>query len=180
MTHPSASNPAKSADRPWLKRYHQARRQHTVDLVKTTVDRLLQEGKTVTLEAVCLRSRELDPQGQGIKKAGIIGNAEAHAYYRKHSTTYQHGLGHQRRKGRNKRVQAQPSRIDADRDVDRVRSRYLQQTKADLVERLLHVEQAYAEGQQQLARLQFEMLELEQKWEEQTRQTRKSARCAQE
>jgi hypothetical protein len=181
MAHPSASNPEKkNTSRPWLKQYHRARRQQTVDLVKTTVDRLLQEGQTVTLEAICTRSRELDPQGRGIKKAGIIGNAEAHAYYRKHSSTYQRGLGYQRRKGRNKRVSAQPSRIDADRDVDRVRSRYLQQTKADLVERLLLVEQAHAKGQQQLARLQFELLELEQKWEEKTRQTHESARGPQE
>ncbi len=135
-------------------------------LVKATVDQLLKEGQTVTLEAICTLSSEVDPQGKGIKKAGIIGNAEAHAYYRKHSSTYQRGLGYQRRKGRSKRVSAQPSRIDADRDVDRVRQRYLLQPKADLAERLLAVEQAYATCQRQLASLQFELLDLQQQLED--------------
>jgi hypothetical protein len=149
-----------------LKQYHQARRERTVRLVKTSVDQLLKEGQTVTLEAICTRSSEVDREGKGIKKAAVIGNAEAHAYYRKHSSTYQRGLGYQRRKGRSKRVSAQPSRIDADRDVDRVRQRYLLQPKADLVERLISVEQAYAACQQQLASLQFELLDLQQQLED--------------
>src|SRR5947199_3788162 len=87
-------------ERPWLKQYHQARRERTVKLVKASVDQLESSGQTVTLEAICARSREVDPEGKGIKKAGIIGNAEAHAYYRKHSVPYRRGQGQQRRKGR--------------------------------------------------------------------------------
>lgn len=135
-------------------------------LVKATVDQLLKEGQTVTLEAICTRSSELDPEGKGIKKAAVIDNEEAHTYYRKHSSTYQRGLGYQRRKGRSKRVLAQPSHIDADRDVDRVRQRYLLQPKAHLVERLISVEQAYAACQQQLASLQFELVDLQQQLED--------------
>jgi len=127
---------------------------------------LLKDGQTVTLEAICTRSREVDAEGKGIKKAGIIGNAEAHAYYRKHSTTYQRGLGYQRRKGRTKRVSTIPSRIDPDRDRDRARQRYLLQSKRDLVERLLTAEQELGTCQQQLAQLQFEMLDLQQQGEE--------------
>jgi hypothetical protein len=92
----------------------------------------VQEGRTVTLEAICTRSRELDPGG----------------------------------KGRKKRISTQPSRIDASRDVDRVRQRYLLQPKADLVERLLAVEYDFAVCQQQLAQLQFEMLAFQQQLEE--------------
>jgi hypothetical protein len=40
---------------------------------------------------------------------------------------------------------------------------YLRERKPDLVERLLFVEQAYIESQQQLARLQFELLDQQQK-----------------
>ncbi len=69
-------------------------------LVKATVDQLLKEGQTVTLEAICARSPEVDPEGKGIKKAAVIGNADAHAYYRKHSMSYRSGRGQQRRKGR--------------------------------------------------------------------------------
>lgn len=174
MTHPSVSKPEKNTNRPWLKQYHQARRERTVRLVKASVDQLLKEGQTVTLEAICTRSSEVDPEGKGIKKAAVIGNAEAHAYYRKHSSTYQRGLGYQRRKGRNKRVPTQPSRIDADRDVDRVRQRYRLQPKADLVERLLTVEQAYATCQQQLASLQFELVDLHQQLEDAKRKAHPS------
>jgi hypothetical protein len=143
-----------------------------VRLVKATVDQLLKEGRTVTLEAICTRSREVDPERKGIKKAAVIGNAEAHSYYRKHSSTYQRGLGYQRRKGRNKLVLAQPSRIDADRDVNRARQRYLLQSKADLVERLLAVERDYVHTQEQLTQLQFELLTLQEQLEEARKQER--------
>ncbi len=52
---------------------------------------------------------------------------------------------------------------DPGRDLGAVRRRYLRERKPDLVERLLSVEQAYIESQQQLARLQFELLEHQQK-----------------
>jgi hypothetical protein len=151
--------------RPWLKKHHEARRQRTVDIVKATVDRLVQEGQTVTIEAICRRSPEVDPQGKGIKKAGVLGNEEAHAYYRQHSSSYQLAQGRTSHltRSRQGRATTPPPRIDPERDVDRARQRYLKQSKVDLVERLLNVEQAYAENQQRLARLQFELVEMQQK-----------------
>jgi hypothetical protein len=124
------------------------------------VDRLRHEGQVVTIEAICRLSRELDPEGKGIQKAGILGNAEAYAYYRQHSISYQ--AAHKRKPRRPRQASVlrrpQPDRIAAERDMDQARRRYLQTTKAELVERLLEVEQAYAHLQQQLARLQFELL----------------------
>jgi hypothetical protein len=134
------------------------------------VDQLIQEGQTVTLEAIGARSRELDPEGKGIKKAAIIGNAEAHAYYRKHSVPYRSGRGQQQRKGRENGMATTPSRINPDRNVQRVRQRYLLQPKRDLVDRLLAVEQELSKTQQQLASLQFEALDREQQLEELRRQ----------
>lgn len=134
-------------------------------LVKAAVDQLMQEGQTVTLEAISARSCELDPEGKGIKKAAIIGNTEAHAYYRKHSVPYRRGRGQQRRKGRQLGMATTPSRIDPDRNVGRVRQHYLLQPKCDLVDRLLAVEQELGKTQQQLASLQFELLALQQQME---------------
>jgi hypothetical protein len=131
-----------------------------VRLVKATVDQLLKEGQTVTLEAICTRSPTVDPEGKGIKKAAVIGNAEAHAYYRKHSMPYRSGRGQQRRKGRQVGMAPVPLRIDPDRDIQRVRQRYLLQQKCDLVDRLLAVEQELGKTRQQLASLQFEVLDL--------------------
>lgn len=132
-------------------------------LVKAAVDRLVGEGKTVTIEAICQVSREVDPEGKGIKKAGVLGNAEAYAYYQQHSTTYQQA----HRKLRHAPRQ-QPARsttlphIDLDRDVTRVRQRYVKLSKAELVERLLSVEHAYGRLEHQLTCLQFEFIELQQ------------------
>ena len=75
MNQSSPSNTGSEHPRPWLEKYYQARRQRTIDLVKATVDRLLKEGKIVTLEAICTLSREMDSAGKGIKKAGVLGNA---------------------------------------------------------------------------------------------------------
>jgi hypothetical protein len=78
------SNTTRERARPWLEKHYEATRQHTVNLVKTAVDHLVKEKRSVTIEAICQQSQQLDPQGKGIKKAGILGNAEAYAYYRQH------------------------------------------------------------------------------------------------
>jgi hypothetical protein len=127
----------------------------------------------VTIEAICHTSMELDPDNRGVKKSAILENPEAHAYYRKHSTSYQTARNRNRKMVRRSDTAAptaQSLRIDLKRDVDRARYRYLHMTKAELVERLLTVEQAYAEVHQQLAQLQFQLLEQEHQKAEQQRQ----------
>ena len=79
MNQHSILNTTPEQPRPGLVHHSAATRQRTVDLVKMTVDRLIQDGQTSTIEAICRRSQQLDPQGKGIKKAGILGNAEASA-----------------------------------------------------------------------------------------------------
>ncbi len=159
MNPDSTSNTKPEHPRPWLAQHYEATRQRTVDLVKTTVDRLIQNGQRVTLEAICRLSQEFDPQRKGIRKAGILGNAEAYAYYQKYRTP-------QRRTSKLRTDRDVPTTFrlptDPQRDLDQVRRRYLRERKPDLVERLLTVEQAYIDSQQQLARLQFELLEQQQ------------------
>jgi predicted nucleic acid-binding Zn-ribbon protein len=77
-----------------------------------------------------------------------------------------------KRKGRVTASAAQPLRIDPHRDVDRARYRYLQMTKPEIVERLLTVEQAYAELAEQEAHLQFELLAIQQQTMEQEKKQR--------
>lgn len=159
MNQHSMSNITHERARPWLERYYQATRQRTVSLVKGAVDQLVKEKRSVTIEAICQQSQQLDPQGKGIKKAGILGNAEAYAYYRQHCAS-------PRTTGR--RVSPQSATVtfrlptDPHRDLRQVRRRYLRESKTALVERLLSVEQAYLASQQQLARLQFELLDQQQ------------------
>jgi hypothetical protein len=159
MNLPSTSSSTRERARPWLEKHYEATRQHTVSLVKMAVDQLVREKRSVTIEAISQRSQQLDPQGKGIKKAGILGNTEAYAYYRQHRpsrTAPPRRVAH-------KAESTHRLPTDLGRDLGAVRRRYLRERKPDLVERLLSVEQAYLESQQQLARLQFELLDQQQK-----------------
>lgn len=156
MNQPSMSNTTHERARPWLEQHYQATRQRTVSQVKVAVDQLVKENRSVTIEAICQQSQQIDPQGKGIKKAGILGNAEAYAYYRQYSASSRRTGG---RVSRQSATVAHRLPTDPHRDLGQVRRRYVRESKAALVERLLSVEQAYLESQQQLARLQFEMLE---------------------
>ena len=153
------SNISHERARPWLEQHYQATRERTVNLVKNAVDQLVKDKRPVTIEAIRQQSQQLDPQGKGIKKAGILGNAEAYAYYQQHRTS----RAVTRRRASPKAGSAHRLPTDPGRDLDAVRRRYLREHKPDLVERLLFVEQAYIESQQQLARLQFELLDQQQK-----------------
>jgi hypothetical protein len=159
MNQHAISNTTQEPPRPWLLQHYAATRQRTIDLVKMTVDRLIQEKQKVTIESICKRSQHLDPRGKGIKKAGILGNAEAYAYYQQYRA---HRPSPPRQISRQAAVTYRLP-TDPGRDLGAVRRRYLRERKPDLVERLLLVEQAYIESQQQLARLQFELLEQQQK-----------------
>lgn len=154
------SNTTRERARPWLEKHYEATRQHTVNLVKTAVDQLVKEKRSVTIEAICQQSQQLDPQGKGIKKAGILGNAEAYVYYRQHCASPRRTGG---RVSRQSATVVHRLPTDPHRDLRQVRRRYLRESKAALVERLVSVEQAYLESQQQLARLQFELLDQQQK-----------------
>src|SRR5438094_823648 len=96
MTQRSVSNIQASSTRPWLKKVHEAKRQRTFELVKLTVDRLVQEGKIVTIEAICRLSPDLDPLSKGVKKSSVLDNPAAHEYYRAHSSSYQTMRGRKR------------------------------------------------------------------------------------
>lgn len=129
-------------------------------LVKAAIDQLVKERATATLEAICRTSIDLDPERRGVKKSALLENPEAYAYYREHSTSYRTAQM-RKRKSRSVALPAQPVRIDLERDAGRARYRYLQMTKSEIVERLLQVEQAYAELAKQQAHLQFKWAELE-------------------
>ena len=148
---------------PWLLKHYQEKRERTLRLVKAAVDQLIKEKQAVTIEAICHKSAEIDPEGRGVKKSALLENQEAHAYYREHSASYRAAQTRKRpTKSTKVQVLAHPLRIDLQRDIERVRRRYLQLTKPEIVERLLQVEQAYAELSKQQAQLQFAWAEREQ------------------
>ena len=147
---------------PWLQKHYQEKRERTLRLVKAAVDQLVKEKQTVTIEAICRKSAEIDTEGRGVKKSALLENQEAHAYYREHSASYRVAQTHKRTaKSTKAQILTRPLRIDPQRDIERVKYRYLQLTKPEIVERLLQVEQAYAELSVQQAQLQFTWAEVQ-------------------
>ena len=161
---------------PWLRKHYQEKRERTVRLVKAAVDQLVKEKQTVTIEAICHKSLTLDPEGRGVKKSAILENPDAHAYYQEHSTSYQAAKKRNRKTRVSSAPDPQPLRIDPNRNVDRARLRYLHLTKAEIVERLLTVELAYADLHLQLSQLQFQLLEQEHQHVEEQRQRKRNDR----
>lgn len=130
-------------DRPWLQeKVYGPKRRRTVELVKKSVDSLVDDRKRISLSALSARSKEIDPDRRGVSETAILNNEEARVYYEQHRS-WKAGTGNRTRA-------LKPidgivtSGLKGDRDAIRVRYRYLTHSKSQLVERLLAVENAHA------------------------------------
>lgn len=147
-----------SKDRSWLKeKVYDLKRSRTVELVKTSVASLMKDRNRVSLAALSARSKEIDPGGRGISESAILKNQEARMYYEQHRSWRKSGSGTRQRVLRTTPVRV-PAQIKGDRDAARVRYRYLRLSKAELVERLLAVEDAHAVLQERWFQLNEEVL----------------------
>ncbi len=129
---------------PWLpEKVYEPLRQRTIALVSSAVDALLKDKQRISLATVAAKSKEVDPEHRGVSESAILDNQEARAYYEQHRTWQ----GTRPKRGRSGAVRTppQPGPIKADRDEQRGRLRYLRMSKEALVERLLAVEQTYAQ-----------------------------------
>jgi len=144
-------------DRPWLKeKVYAPNRRRTVELVKKGVDSLANDQKRISLSALASRSKEIDPDGRGVSETAILNNEEARAYYEQHRSWK---AGARSRPPALKPIGATVAAvIKRDRDAARVRYRYLKSTKAELVARLLAVENAHAVLQERWLELNEEIL----------------------
>ncbi|XEC92479.1 hypothetical protein AB6A23_13800 [Paenibacillus tarimensis] len=86
------------------------------------------------------KSKEIDPDGIGIHQNTIRKNQELHKHFLKHSTTKVYGPRKTTRKPLEDDLDAF-KHIKQDRNVDRVRQRYMQLTKPELVDLLIRMEQ---------------------------------------
>jgi hypothetical protein len=144
-------------DRPWLKeKVYGPKRRRTVELVKRSVDCLVKERKRISLSTLSARSKEIDPDGKGFSETAILNNEEARAYYEQHRKW--------KASTRSRPPALKPigttvaAVIKGDRDAARVRHRYLKSTKAELVARLLAVENVHAVLQERWLELNEEIL----------------------
>src|SRR5229473_6357390 len=121
---------------PWLEeKVYMKLRQRTIDLVRQSVDALLQDKLRVSLATVAAKSKELDPEHRGISESAILDNQEAKAYYEQHRSW--RGSSRKRAKPLVVAPPASTGVVKPDRDEQRVRQRYLRMSKEVLIERLI-------------------------------------------
>ncbi|MHB8629693.1 MAG: hypothetical protein ACYDBJ_28235 [Aggregatilineales bacterium] len=117
---------------------------------------MVANNQDVSIASVIRQAKILDPEGRGISHTAILRNTDARTYYEQHRTWT-----------RKTNRQVHPSsaistsvkiHIQLDRDVGRVRQRYLQMSKQELAERLIQSEQLYAEAKEQWLQRQDEVL----------------------
>lgn len=150
-----------SGDAPaWLEeQVYGPKRQRTVDLVRQAVDALAAAEQRVSMASVAAKSKEMDPDGLGVSESSILVNREAHAYYDQHRT-WKHPQT-KRASGTDAPPGPPSVRVKPDRDVGRVRRRYLRMSKQELMDRLVAVEQAYAAQEERWLQANDELLATE-------------------
>ena len=142
---------------PWLEEKVYAKlRRRTVELVKSSVDALLKNKQRVSLATVAAKSKELDPDHLGVSESAILDNQEARAYYERHRSWQ--GSRKKRAKPDVLTSPSTPGQIKPDRDEQRARQRYLRMNKQALAQRLLTVEQLYAQERERWLSQQDEVL----------------------
>jgi len=145
----------------WLEAtVYEPKRQRTYELVKQAIDALVeqrkQDGMTrVSLATIIAKTKQQDSTGQGIAHTTILENAEAYAYYKRYRTAKKTTKQLTQKKAHSRTGLV----IKPDRDLTRVRQRYLKLSREDLVEQLLSVEQQYAELYERHLTLNDKLLE---------------------
>ncbi len=125
--------------------YSQGKFKHTVELTRKAITKLETESKTVTLEAVCEATRELDTQGKGLRPITVLRNSEAAELFRQHSPAYQ---ARQQKVGKAKRKR---SKINSD-----VRTTYRGLRVPDLIQMVEDLKAQIAERKIQHDKLKTE------------------------
>lgn len=142
-------------EREWLESLYDKKRSHSYELGVKAITALINEGKTVSYRTVALKSKEIDPDGKGIHQNTITNNKELHDYFLQYSTT----KAYKTRKKSNKPLLGDLEvfkHIKPDRDIERVRQRYMQLTKPDLVELIVRMEQYISHQNQIWLKQEFE------------------------
>ena len=152
LSHGSDASPAHS----WLvEQVYEPKRERTIELVKRSIDALLEQKERISLASIAVASKKVDPERQGVSESAILSNEQARAYYEQHRSW----KGTRRKESVVTVPPSHPGQVKPDRDLTQVRQRYLRMGKAALVNRLLVVEQTYAEQQERWLVQQDELLQ---------------------
>lgn len=139
----------------WLQASYDKKKSRSLELGVKAIDTLIKEGKTVSYRTVSDKSKVIDQEGIGIHQNTIRKNQELHNHFLQYRTTKVY-------KPRKRSSKPLDNDLDAfkhikqDRDIDRVRQRYMQLTKPELVDLLIRMEQYIAYQNQYWLRNEFE------------------------
>lgn len=144
----------------WLQASYNERKNRSLELGIKAIDALIKEGTQVSYRTVSDKSKDIDPDGIGIHQNTIRKNQELRNYFLKHNSSKVYGP----RKSFHKSLDDDLDvfkHIKQDRDVDRVRQRYMQLTKPELVDLLIRMEQYIAHQNQHWLKNEFEKFKFE-------------------
>lgn len=136
----------------WLQEsVYEPKRKHSVDLVKQSVDVLVnrrkQGSKTrISLATIVATSKQLDPTGTGVAHTTILENAEAYAYYKKYRTTSPRTVKHRTQRSFSETTEPP---VAEDPTHAKRRQYYMTWRRAELVDELLRVQQERDDFQEQ-------------------------------
>lgn len=148
--------------RPWLQeKVYDVKKAHTICLVQQAVDDLVEQHKQnphvrISVATVLARTKGIDPEHVGVSETGLRENDAAWAYFCQHRTWKP--LASKRVTARLDGTDREGHPVKLDRDLEAVRRRYWGLSKAELVERLIAVEQAYAEREEHWLRLNDQLV----------------------
>lgn len=129
----------------WLEKIYDERRKRTVDLTTLAIAQIRVEKGRVSLAKIAAVSKQLDEQGKGISSSAILSNPEAYEIYiaARDWRQLKHIPG---------LVKRHPldMQIKSVRDEKSLRARLHKLTKAELVDRLIHLEVSFSEMQRLL------------------------------
>lgn len=142
-------------EREWLESIYDKKKNRSYELGVEAITALLNEGKTVSYRTVSLRSKEIDSEEKGIHPNTIINNKKLHDFFLRFSTTKAYKA---------RKITTKPllddledfKHIKSDRDINRVKQRYMQLTKPNLVEMIIRMEQYISHQNQHWLKNEFE------------------------
>ncbi len=151
----SQGNDASSVHSWLVEQVYEPKRERTFELVRQSVDVLLEQKERISLASIVATSKEVDSEQRGVSESAILNNEQARNYYERHRSW----KGMRQKRAAQTALPAHSGSVKPDRDQAKVRQRYLRMGKPALADRLLAVEQEYAEQQERWLLQQDELLQ---------------------
>lgn len=141
MKHINQKSTSIPNNKEWLENVYQKKKNRSLELGIKAINEIILKGGIVSYRNVALKSKEIDPTGKGIHQNTISYNKDLHHYFQEHSTnTKRYNASKQSRKPFVNNLESY-KHIKQDRDLDRLRVRYMQLKKSELIDIIIEMEE---------------------------------------